>query len=93
MSEHKEYSALDLSIQSASFSKLRDLSDNAGDIGLVSGVLHGISLTPTLLPNQKDALAKAREAIERIRERNRATIISISEAGIATSGSPEAATK
>ncbi len=50
------------------------LSDNAWDIGTVSGVLQGIELTPTLLPNQKEAIASARNAIKRIEDRNKASI-------------------
>ena len=50
--------------------KLQDLLDNSWDAGLVSGVLMGIELTPSLLPNQKEAIANARKAIERICERN-----------------------
>ena len=47
-----------------------ELLDNSWDIGTVSGVLQGIELTTTLLPNQKEAIATARKAIERIQERN-----------------------
>ena len=47
-----------------------ELLDNSWDIGTVSGVLQGIELTTTLLPNQKEAIASARKAIERIQERN-----------------------
>lgn len=46
--------------------KLRDMTENAADIGLVCGVLQGIALTPTLLPHQKQALEKAQEAIQRV---------------------------
>ena len=48
-----------------------ELMDNSWDIGIVSGVLQGIELTPTLLPNQKKAIAEARKAMERIKERNK----------------------
>ena len=53
---------------------IQQLSDNAWDIGTVSGVLQGIELTPTLLPNQKEAIASARKAIKRIAERNQSAI-------------------
>lgn len=49
---------------------VQELSDNAWDIGIVSGVLQGVELTPTLLPNQKEAIADAIKAIKRIQERN-----------------------
>ncbi len=49
---------------------LKELVDNSHDIGCVSGVLRGIELTPTLIPNQKDAIAEARKAIDRIEKRN-----------------------
>lgn len=48
----------------------KELNDNARDIGAVSGILLGIELTPTLLPNQKEAIAAARKAISRIQDRN-----------------------
>lgn len=64
-------------VATVSADKLRDLSDNAWDIGTVSGVLQGIALTPTLLPNQKEALAKARGAIGRIGARNHASVVAI----------------
>ena len=48
---------------------IQELSDNAWDIGMVSGVLQGIELTTTLLPNQKEAISAAREAIKRVEER------------------------
>lgn len=51
-----------------------ELIDNAWDIGLVSGVLQGVELTTTLLPNQKEAIADARKAIKRIEERNQKAI-------------------
>lgn len=54
-----------------------DLAENAYDIGTISGVLKGIELTPTLLPNQKEAIASARKAIERIESRNKAAIEAI----------------
>lgn len=50
---------------------LQELSDNAFDIGTISGVLRGIELTQTLLPNQKQAIADARKALERIEARNK----------------------
>lgn len=53
---------------------IQQLFYNAWDIGTVSGVLQGIELTPTLLPNQKEAIASARKAIERIGERNRIAV-------------------
>lgn len=51
-----------------------ELLENAWDIGMISGVLQGIELTPTLLTNQKEAIADARRAIRRIDERNRALV-------------------
>ena len=57
--------------------KLHELSDNSWDIGMVSGVLQGIALTPSLLPNQKEAIADARKAIERIQTRNQKEIVAI----------------
>ena len=53
---------------------LKDFSDNAWDIGMVSGVLRGIELTPALLPNQQEAIKDAIEAINRIQERNKQQI-------------------
>lgn len=52
----------------------RDLSDNAGDIGTVEGVLGGLLLTANLLPHHQEAITVARAAIERIRERNRRAV-------------------
>ncbi len=49
---------------------IKDVSDNAYDIGMVEGVLHGIELTATLLPNQKEAIVAALKAIYRIGERH-----------------------
>ena len=54
---------------------IKELSDNAWDIGSVSGVLQGIALTPTLLPNQKEAIASALKAINGIGERNRMLVL------------------
>jgi hypothetical protein len=56
---------------------IQDLSDNSYDIGMVSGVLRGVELTPNLLPNQKEAISDARKAILRIEERNKKLIESI----------------
>ena len=60
---------------------ITDLSDNAWDIGMVSGVLRGIALTPTLLPNQREAIEKATEAIERIASHNQnaVTVLSLTQ--------------
>lgn len=55
-------------------SKLKELTENAHDIGTVQGVLQGIELTPSLLPNQKEAIADAKKAMERIAERNRKSV-------------------
>ncbi len=55
---------------------ITEFSDNAWDIGTVSGVLQGIELTTSLLPNQKEAIASARKAIERIQKRNHAEMVS-----------------
>lgn len=53
---------------------IQELSENSWDIGTVSGVLQGLELTTTLLTNQKEAIALARQAIERIGERNKKAI-------------------
>lgn len=58
-------------------SDLMKLADNAWDIGTVSGVLQGIEMTPILLPNQKEAIASARKAIERIEARNKRAVEAI----------------
>ena len=50
--------------------KIKELLDNSWDIGLATGVLQGIELTPSLLPNQKQAIADARKALERVAKRN-----------------------
>jgi hypothetical protein len=60
-----------VSLLGGEYMNLKELTDNAYDIGMVSGVLQGIELTPTLLPNQKEAIADARKAIERIEQRNK----------------------
>ena len=54
--------------------KIKELLDNSWDIGLASGVLQGIELTPTLLPNQKEAIADARKALDRVAKRNQAAL-------------------
>ena len=54
--------------------KTKELFNNSWDIGLASGVLQGIELTQTLLPNQKKAIADARKALERVAERNQAAL-------------------
>jgi len=53
----------------------QELADNSWDIGIVSGVLQGIECTPTLLPNQKEAIADARKAIKRIESRNSRLVV------------------
>lgn len=54
---------------------LQELYENAWDIGEVSGVLQGIELVATLLPNQKNAIANARQAMQRIGERNKKAVL------------------
>lgn len=49
---------------------IQEISDNAWDIGTVSGVLQGIALTAGLLDKQKEAIAIAIKAIGRIEDRN-----------------------
>lgn len=53
---------------------LRELSMNAWDIGLVTGVIHAISVNPSILPNQKDGIASAIEAMDRIAFRNKQAV-------------------
>ena len=62
---------------STDLAKVRELSDNAWDIGIVSGVLQGIALTSTLLPNQREAITDARKAIKRIEERNQRLVVKV----------------
>lgn len=50
---------------------VQELSDNAWDIGVVSGVLEGIKLTPALLPKQIEAIDDALKAAARMSKRNR----------------------
>ena len=75
--------------------KIKELLDNSWDIGLASGVLQGIELTPTLLPNQKEAIADARKALDRVAKRNQAALegqsAQLSEApNIPSSATPQA---
>lgn len=54
---------------------INELLENSQDIGLACGVLEGIELTPTLLPHQKEAIARALKALERVANRNQAAIL------------------
>ena len=49
----------------------QELVENSYDVGTVSGVLQGIELSPSLLPNQKEAILYARQAVGRIEQRNK----------------------
>ena len=69
-----------------------ELFDNSWDIGTISGVLQGIELTTTLLPNQKEAIANARKAIERIQERNQKALEKLAHTNPPNAGADATAT-